>query len=101
MRAVQPWIPAALENADYWRAKPGRNVERDTAHPKTLQDAGWEVLSVSECETTVAKRLGLARCLNGFLTLAELPKTPVQAFAERRDEQRRKRSGGRAPPPKP
>lgn len=36
-------------NADYWRAKIGRNRERDRAAVKALTDAGWRVLILWEC----------------------------------------------------
>ena len=37
-------------NADYWRAKIGRNRERYEAQRAALRDAGWGVLTVWECE---------------------------------------------------
>ena len=37
-------------NADYWRTKIERNVLRDKEHTKTLQDMGWQVLVIWECE---------------------------------------------------
>ena len=38
------------ENADYWRQKIARNLDRDAKHLQKLADLGWEVLTVWECE---------------------------------------------------
>lgn len=37
-------------NANYWRAKIGRNRDRDAANQTTLTAAGWRVVTVWECE---------------------------------------------------
>jgi DNA mismatch endonuclease, patch repair protein len=37
-------------NKAYWSPKLKRNQERDTRHLETLQAAGWDVLTVWECE---------------------------------------------------
>lgn len=37
-------------NADYWRAKIGRNRERDRAAEQALASGGWRVLTLWECE---------------------------------------------------
>ena len=37
-------------NADYWRAKIEGNRARDAVHLETLRAAGWEALTVWECE---------------------------------------------------
>jgi DNA mismatch endonuclease (patch repair protein) len=55
------------DNADYWRAKIGRNVERDTASVATLQGSGWQVLIVWECETKLVDREALTATLEAFL----------------------------------
>lgn len=55
------------DNADYWRAKIGRNVERDLANAAALQAAGWQVMVVWECETKVRDREALAVRLEAFL----------------------------------
>ncbi len=39
------------DNADYWRAKIGRNVTRDAASLKALKTDGWSTLVIWECET--------------------------------------------------
>ncbi len=38
-------------NADYWRAKIGRNITRDAASLKALKTDGWSALVIWECET--------------------------------------------------
>jgi DNA mismatch endonuclease (patch repair protein) len=38
------------QNADYWRAKIARNVERDARAVEALEDQGWAVLTLWECE---------------------------------------------------
>jgi DNA mismatch endonuclease (patch repair protein) len=48
-------------NVDYWHPKLRRNVERDAAAIRQLDQAGWSVLVVWECESTLAdlqERLG-------------------------------------------
>jgi len=54
-------------NADYWGPKITRNVERDNDHVTALQGAGWDVLTVWECETKAADRDRLATRLRSFL----------------------------------
>lgn len=39
------------ENRDYWQAKIARNRARDGATRAALAEAGWEVLTIWECET--------------------------------------------------
>lgn len=39
------------DNADYWRAKIGRNIARDAASLKALKTDGWSTLVIWECET--------------------------------------------------
>ncbi|WP_448167972.1 very short patch repair endonuclease [Burkholderia ambifaria] len=41
-------------NVAYWHPKLRRNVERDAAAMLQLQQAGWSVLVVWECESTLA-----------------------------------------------
>jgi DNA mismatch endonuclease (patch repair protein) len=52
-------------NGDYWRAKVGRNRERDAQSLKALESAGWSVLVVWECETRNIE--ALTRRLDEFL----------------------------------
>lgn len=47
-------------NQDYWKTKIQRNVERDCRNQRELQNLGWNVLIVWECElkrTVREKRL--------------------------------------------
>ena len=37
-------------NEDYWRKKITRNIERDADNYAALQEAGWKVLVIWECE---------------------------------------------------
>ena len=55
------------ENADYWTAKIKSNVERDLASAAALQSAGWQMLTVWECETKVRDRDALLKRLVDFL----------------------------------
>lgn len=38
------------QNSDYWQKKIARNVARDARVTKELEDKGWRVLRVWECE---------------------------------------------------
>jgi DNA mismatch endonuclease, patch repair protein len=42
-------IPAS--NAEFWSTKRLSNVERDKRNLRSLQKAGWKVMTVWECET--------------------------------------------------
>ena len=53
------------QNADYWRAKIGRNVERDAASLQALKAQGWQALVIWECE--MKDRATLADRLKAFL----------------------------------
>lgn len=44
-------------NADFWNRKLDRNVERDSETRKALEDLGWKVFIVWECETHTVSRL--------------------------------------------
>ncbi len=37
-------------NQEFWKAKIGGNVERDKRNVKSLEDQGWNVIEVWECE---------------------------------------------------
>ncbi|MEY9562246.1 very short patch repair endonuclease [Sinorhizobium fredii] len=56
-------IPSTRQ--DYWLAKVGRNKERDARNVSSLEQAGWSVLTVWECE--LKDRVALAACLTQFL----------------------------------
>ena len=51
-------------NADYWRAKIGRNRARDARHLDELAALGWRALVVWECE--LADEAALAARLRAF-----------------------------------
>jgi len=52
-------------NAEYWRAKIGRNRERDAAVVEALKQQGWATLIVWECELKDSSRL--AERVSAFL----------------------------------
>ncbi|MBZ9986701.1 very short patch repair endonuclease [Mesorhizobium sp. BH1-1-5] len=56
------------DNAEYWRAKISRNVKRDSENLRALQEAGWQVMTVWECETPKRKRDALENKIKSFLT---------------------------------
>ena len=45
------------QNSDYWVAKVGRNVARDTRNGEALAAAGWRVETIWECELKDAAAL--------------------------------------------
>ncbi len=53
------------QNADYWRNKIGRNVERDAASLQALSALGWQVRVIWECE--LKDREALSEQLKAFL----------------------------------
>ncbi|MEX0302658.1 MAG: very short patch repair endonuclease [Leisingera sp.] len=56
-------IPSSRQ--DYWEPKLQRNVERDAEHLLALQEAGWQVLTIWECE--IKDQEGLEARLRTFL----------------------------------
>lgn len=52
-------------NADYWRAKIGRNVARDARNQQVLRETGWRALVIWECE--LADEATLTAKLAAFL----------------------------------
>ncbi|MBY6241407.1 very short patch repair endonuclease [Methylosinus sp. Sm6] len=56
-------------NADYWRAKIGRNRARDAVHKEKLAALGWRALVVWECE--LKDRAALEQKLRAFLADVE------------------------------
>jgi len=56
---------APRSNLDYWQPKLSRTKERDKANRPALEDAGWNVLVIWECE--VRARDNLADRIRGFL----------------------------------
>ncbi len=57
-------------NSGYWDAKLHRNIERDAMQVAALQELGWRVLVVWECE--VRGHEGLAKRIETFLGPATL-----------------------------
>ncbi|WP_009869085.1 very short patch repair endonuclease [Paramagnetospirillum magnetotacticum] len=58
-------------NAEFWRAKLDRNVERDRKAVAELLAAGWRVLTVWECATRRGVGFDLQRLLVGWLEGSE------------------------------
>lgn len=54
-------------NVDYWRSKIERNVTRDADNIAELQQAGWAVLVVWECQLKAGQRNELTSRLKEFL----------------------------------
>ncbi len=57
-------------NLGYWEPKLERNVRRDVKNEEELRAAGWEVMTVWECQAREAQKLGsekLAVRLRQFL----------------------------------
>jgi DNA mismatch endonuclease (patch repair protein) len=52
-------------NSAYWVPKLARNVERDASNQRVLQERGWRVLTIWECETK--DKGALAVLLDRFL----------------------------------
>lgn len=52
-------------NTDYWDQKLARNVERDAQNGMQLEEAGWKVLTIWECQTK--EEASLLRRLDDFL----------------------------------
>jgi DNA mismatch endonuclease (patch repair protein) len=46
-------------NTEFWEAKRTRTVERDAAANAALREAGWQVLTVWECELKKTSDLGV------------------------------------------
>ena len=62
-RATEP-----QSRADYWRAKFERNVERDENAKLRLEQLGWQVVIIWECETKDPNAL-----IQRFLEIAKKP----------------------------
>lgn len=54
-------------NIDYWHAKIAGNVARDARTFRALQDSGWSILAVWECETSKNQLNSLLDKLKLFL----------------------------------
>ncbi len=47
------------DNADYWRGKIARNRKRDELVSATLQEKGWRVMRIWECQIKKNSRCGM------------------------------------------
>lgn len=48
---------APSSNTEYWNAKRAKNIERDNRVVRELEEAGWSVLTIWECEIKDSTRL--------------------------------------------
>jgi DNA mismatch endonuclease, patch repair protein len=64
-------------NAAYWEMKVARTIKRDHANAVALQNAGWEVIVVWECEVKADLERQLAK-LRQILTLAKSSRLAMQ-----------------------
>ena len=48
------------QGVEFWKEKFRRNVERDIAKERMLLDAGWNVLTVWECQTKTPEQIECA-----------------------------------------
>ncbi|WP_375416768.1 very short patch repair endonuclease [uncultured Hymenobacter sp.] len=60
-------------NTTYWTAKLQRNVSRDVEAQKSLQELGWRVIVVWECELKQAARGATLAWLTSKLLVDEMP----------------------------
>lgn len=58
-------------NTDYWTKKINGNVERDKANHKLLENAGWRVITIWECELKKDRREKTLEALVRELTFKE------------------------------
>jgi DNA mismatch endonuclease (patch repair protein) len=54
-------------NIEYWKKKISRNKARDLVSISSLEESGWNVMVVWECELGLAKRDALINNLKQFL----------------------------------
>ena len=55
-----------ISNVDFWNAKIDRNIERDRLARHSLEEAGWQVITVWQCELKDLSMLQsrLSKCLD-------------------------------------
>lgn len=53
-------------NTDYWHRKFRRNIERDRENKRKLENAGWKVLVIWECETKTKESIEIFLRKNFF-----------------------------------
>jgi DNA mismatch endonuclease (patch repair protein) len=61
-----PYFVVPKTRTDWWLAKINRNKELDRQHNKNLEDTGWKVLQIYECELKNTRR---ETTLNNLLDL--------------------------------
>ena len=56
-------------NKEYWQSKLEKNKMRDEANIKALQDSGWHIIVVWECElkTSQAKEARMNQVINDII----------------------------------
>jgi DNA mismatch endonuclease (patch repair protein) len=57
-------------NAEYWNKKLDRTLQRDKENKLALEQAGWQVLVIWECETRKKKWDSLVAKINAFFNEA-------------------------------
>lgn len=60
-------------NLTYWEPKLARTVERDAQHIEKLQQDGWKVLVIWECEMKIREKI--EERIRGFLGSTKLQMT--------------------------
>ena len=53
-----------IANADYWNKKLDRTMERDKSNVVALEQLGWQVMVIWECETRKKSLTGLSNRIN-------------------------------------
>jgi DNA mismatch endonuclease (patch repair protein) len=71
-------------NTSFWKKKFRENVERDQRVGQELEELGWKVIVVWECETRKQKTLELAERLNNIL------RAPIDSRVSGHRKRRRK-----------
>ena len=66
-------------NAQFWQDKIRRNRERDARNQQLLQEAGWHVIVVWECQLTAKRRMATLRELDLEISRIVLERTPKTA----------------------
>ena len=61
-----PGATTPKTNTDYWSRKFRRNMERDRENRKKLEEDGWRVLVIWECETKTKKSIDIFLSENFF-----------------------------------
>jgi DNA mismatch endonuclease, patch repair protein len=73
--------PACLDGrlpksrTEYWHAKLAKNVERDRLHCEALENSGWRVMTIWECETSATDVSDRLRAFLNDNTQQHLPLT--------------------------